>query len=131
CAARGAEARDELRPTESCLRVPRQAMQPAYTLLEPAFKPCPPPALGQQPNPEPYFAENDRIDRQVSFILPQPLHYGLLRCRAGGFAEHVCIDEKLHRSSVDSDEIGTKKSFSGHARSQSTRPSLIARRRTR
>jgi RNA polymerase sigma factor (sigma-70 family) len=38
----------------------------------------------------------------------------------GGLAQNVCVDQERHSVSVDSDSMGTKRAFSGQARSQSS-----------
>ena len=49
---------------------------------------------------------------------------GAIAAHAALEATGVAPDEVDHTVSVDSDSIGAKKSFSGQARSQSTKPSL-------
>ena len=107
------------------VRVPGQTMEtPDPPRIEPAFLGGPLPPLGKDENPESQFAENDGIDGDLWLMCAKPRHdtrIGRWFCR---LAQNVGVDQVLHSASVDSESIGTKKSFCGQASSQSMTPSL-------
>src|ERR1051325_11962202 len=78
----------------------------------------------QEKNAKPNLAENDWIDGDVLLVVPQPLDDTYVRGGLCRLTQNVSIDQISHSASVDSDSIGTKNPFSGHARSQSTTPSF-------
>ena len=67
--------------------------------------------------------------RELESMLQQFGEFFLMaRLAPRRLTEHVGVNEKRHDVSVDSDSIETKKSFSGHASSQSITPSFGAGR---
>jgi hypothetical protein len=52
----------------------------------------------------------------------QPSHHTGIRLGARRLAQNVGVNQDCHSVSVDSDSIGTKKPFSGQARSHSRTP---------
>jgi hypothetical protein len=83
-------------------------------------------------NAEAQFPENHRIDRHVSLVCAKPVHNARIRRRFRRLAQNVGVNQMLHRVSVDSDSMGTKKSLYGQASSQSMVPSFLGEtRRTR
>jgi hypothetical protein len=47
----------------------------------------------------------------------KPRHDTRIGCRLRRLAQNVGVDQVLHSASVDSESMGTKKSFRGHASS--------------
>jgi len=83
-------------------------------------------------DPESQFAENDGIDRDVWLMCAKLCHDSRIGRRFRRLTQNVGVDQVLHSASVDSESMGTKKSFCGQARSQSMAPSFRgAARRTR
>ena len=75
-------------------------------------------------NSESDLTQNDRINDDLRFMGAQPVDHACRRLWPSGLTQHVGVDKIGHKVSVDSDSIGTKYPFSGHASSQSTSPSL-------
>jgi hypothetical protein len=101
-------------------------------LVEPAFQGGPLPSLGKDKNPESKFAQNDGIDGDVSFMCAKPRHNTRIGRWFRRLAQDIGVNQVLHSASVDSESMGTKKSFRGQANSQSMAPSFFgAARRTR
>ncbi len=99
-------------------------MKTPHTRIEPPLESRPPLSLCEEQNAKADLAKNHRIDRDLALISSQPIDDGLVRFRFGRFAQDVRVNEKSHNVSVDSDAMGTKKSFSGHSSSQSITPSF-------
>ena len=100
--------------------------------VEPAFQGGPLPSLGKDENPESQFAKNDGIDGDVWLMCAKPRHDTRIGRWFRRLAQNVGVDQVLHSASVDSESMGTKKSFCGQASSQSMAPSFCgAARRTR
>lgn len=108
-------------------------MQALDAIVKPLLEAFSPLSLRQKQNAEPHLAQDDRIDDDILLVTPKPVDDVRVRRRLGDLAQHVRVDQELHSVSVDSDSMGTKKSFSGQARSQSTNPSLafVGRRTSR
>jgi len=124
--------RKQLRPFQSCARVPRQAVETPNSCVEPAFQCSPLSSPGKNENSESQFAENDRIDGNLLLICAEPLNDSNVGQRFGRLAQDVGIDQVFHSVSVDSESTGTKKPFCGQESSQSMAPWLGgAARRTR
>lgn len=123
-ASRLAKCCEERRPSKTCRGVPRKTLHKLDTGIEPLLQLPSAPPSGQQQDAEANLAKDDRIDGDLAFVALQPLEAALIRRGLGRLAEHVGVNEKLHNVSVDSDSIGTKKSFSGHASSQSMTPAF-------
>src|ERR1043166_1916155 len=113
-------------PPQSGRCIPRQAGNSSNSLFEPAFEPPPAPALCQEVNAEADFSQDDRIYLQLALVGPQPLDDFGARSGLGRLAEDIRVNQVGHRVSVDSDSIGVKKPFAGHASNQSTKPSFGA-----
>src|SRR5215204_3918120 len=73
---------------------------------------------------ESQLADNHGIDDEFGLVRAEPLDDTTIGAGFGGLAEHVRIDQIRHNVSVDSEAIGTKKPFVGHASSQSTAPAV-------
>ena len=129
--ARRSKRRKQFCPSQAGLCFPSQAVKALNTCLEPSFQPGSALSFRQQQNAESNLAENDRVDDDIALVTPEPPDNGLVGRRPGWLAQDVGVDEERHRVSVDSDSMETKKSFSGHARSQSTTPSLVGAVRRR
>src|SRR5207244_1990292 len=101
--------------------------------LEPAFQGGPLLSPGKDENSESQFAENDGIDGDLRLMCAKPRHHARIRLGFRRLAQDVGVDQVLHCASVDSESMGTKKSFRGQASSQSTAPSFggAARRTSR
>ena len=126
------EVRQQFRPLQAGICVPRQTVEMSDSSVEPSFQSRPLPALGKDENPESQFAKNHRIDGDLRFVGAKPLDHSRIRSWFGWLTQNVGIDQILHNASVDSESMGTKKPFSGQARSQSTVPSFCgAGRRVR
>ena len=76
----------------------------------------------EEQNSETKFTQDDRVDDDVSFVGAKPIQDTGMGRRFGGFAQTVRVDRILYNLSVDSELIGTKKSFCGQARSQLMAP---------
>src|SRR5262249_3471776 len=96
---------------------------------EPLLQTGPAPALWQQMNAKPHLAEHNRIDNELDLVRSEPPDDHRIGHDSRRLAEDVRVDQVLHRVSVDSDGIGTKKSLPGQPSSQSTTPSLARPRR--
>src|SRR5262245_3106493 len=116
CPERG----QQFRPARAEDGFTRQAVQAPDALIEPTLEPRTALSFRQQQNAEPDLTEDERIDRDLGFVPSEPSYHVEVRRDLGRLAQDVCIDEEFHSASVDSDSIGTKKSFTGHARNQST-----------
>src|SRR5262249_20559153 len=125
----GTKTREQLRPPQARLRLPRQTANPLDARVEPPLEAGTPPSVAQQENAEAQLAEDDRIYGDFTFVVAQPLdHFGIGKL-LGRLAEDVGVDQVSHNVSVDSDSTGTKKPVSGQASSQSTTPSFGASER--
>src|SRR5690349_4964173 len=100
-------------------------MNPPNPRSEPLLQCSAPSSPPQQENAELQLAENDGIDRKLPFIVREPLHDTPIGHGLGRLTENVGVDQISHSLSVDSDSMGTKKPFSGHAKSHWSTPSLI------
>ena len=105
------KTRQQFGPFQARVRAPGQTMETPGPCFEPTFQGGPLPSLGKHENPESQFAENDRIDGNVWLICAKPRY----DTRIGGWfrrlAQNVGVDQVLHSASVDSESMGTKKSF--------------------
>ena len=129
---RCAETRQQLRPFEASVRVPWQTMEALHARVEPAFQRGPFSSLGKNEDAASQLANNDGIDGDVRLVRTEPCHDARIGHWLRRLAQNVGVDEVLHSASVDSDSIGTKKSFRGQASSQSMTPSFGgAARRTK
>src|SRR5262249_52556714 len=116
--------REQRRPRQAHGRFPRQAMKPLHPGVEPSLESGALPSLRQQEDAEAHFAEDDGVDGDLALVSPQPLDHLEVWYWPRRFAEDVGVDQVFHSASEDSDSMGTKYPFSGHARSQSTTPSF-------
>jgi hypothetical protein len=83
--ARSAKVGEKLCPGEAGGCVPRKANDPGHTPVEPAFQSPPAFPSRQQVNAEADLAQNDRVNRDLALVSPQPLNrFGIGR-RLGGF----------------------------------------------
>jgi len=119
-----AEARQQFRPSETCIRVPWETVETPDPRVEPILQGRPFPSLGKNENPESQFPENYRINNNVCLMRAQPFEDARIGHWLGRFAQYIGIHQVLHNVSVDSESIGTKKSFRGQASSQSMAPSF-------
>jgi len=127
-----AKARQQFRPLQPRVRVPGKTVETPDPRVEPAFQGSSVPSLRKDENPESKFAENDGIDGNIRLMCAKPRHDPRIGRRFRRLAQDVSVDQVLHSASVDSESIGTKKSFCGQSSSQSTAPSFGgAVRRTR
>lgn len=97
------KGREKLSPTKRRVGVPRQTENVLNGALEPVIEPGPALASGQKKDSETDFAEDDRIDGDLSLEMPQPANDALIRRRLCRLTEDVGVDEISHNSSVDSD----------------------------
>ena len=85
-----------------------------------------------QENAKSQFAENNGIYSEVPLMCAKPRHHTRIGRWFRRLAQDVGVNQVLHSASVDSESMGTKKSFRGQVSSQSMAPSLCgAARRTR
>ena len=123
---------DRQRAKRPALRFPREAVQPADPVVEPALEPGATLPPGKQEDAEADLPEDHRVHGDQPFVAPEPGDHHGVRPGPGRFAQDVGVDEVLHSESVDSDGTATKKPFSGQASSQSTTPAFFGdARRTR
>jgi hypothetical protein len=87
-------------------------------------------AVGDGTSTSVILAQAIFADGDFTLVAAKPVQRLHVRCGFGSFAKHVGVCQIGHNVAVDSDSIGTKKPFSGHARSQSTKP-LFGRGRRR
>lgn len=86
----GAKTCRQLRPPRARLRLARQAAS-----VEPPLKAGAPPSVAQQQNAEAQLAEDDGVDRDFTFVVPQPFdHFGIGRV-LGWLAEDVSAIAEL------------------------------------
>src|SRR5215211_4086451 len=107
------QPRDKLRPPKSRHCLPRQTVQLTDAPRKPRFELRSAAAFRQETNAEPDLAQDDRIDDELALVASQPVDHMRVWIGPRGLAKDVRVDEKLHSSSVDSDEMGTKKSLAG------------------
>ena len=105
------KTRQQFRPLQTCLGVPRHTVKTAGPCVEPAFQRCPLPALGKDRNSESQFTENNRINGHVLFMDAKPFHDTRIGNRFRRLAQNSGIDQVFHSESVDPESMGTKKSF--------------------
>src|SRR5579872_2550779 len=124
---------EQIGPAQTSVGFPRQVGETLHAGVEPLFQSCPLFPFRQQQNAKSNFARGERIDGDLALVPPEPLDHVLVESRSRRLAEHVRVDQELHSVSVDLDSMGTKKSFSGQARSQSMTPSFerVGRRTSR
>src|SRR3989304_4057260 len=80
-------------PSQPCCQLPRKAAESRDAVLEPLPEPAPAPVRCQQVNAEAYLAYDDRVDDEVTFVLPQPLDHLRVRAGPGRLAEPRRLDE--------------------------------------
>ena len=124
-----AKTRQQFRPFQPRVRVPGKTMETPDPRVEPAFQGGPLPSLGKDENPETEFAENDGIDGDLWLMCAKPRHDPRIGRWFRRLAQNVGIHQVLHSASVDSESIGTKKSFCGQASSH-VNGALVRRSRT-
>lgn len=128
----GAKTRQQVRPFQARVRVPGQTLDTPHARVKPAFQRDQLPSLGKDENSESQFAQNHGIDHDVPLTCSKPLHNSRIGRRFRRFTQNTGVDQVFHSASVDSESMGTKKSFCGQAHSQSTTPALFgASRRMR
>ena len=121
----GAKTCEQLRPPQARFRFPRQTMKSLNAGVEPAARawrascPCATERMPKRTSPRMIG-----IDGDLALVAPEPLDHPGIGRRLGRLAQDVGVDQISHSVSVDSDSTGTKKPFSGQARSQSTTPSF-------
>src|SRR5262249_55064002 len=93
------------RPAQPRFGSPREALEPADAFFEPGYQSTPSFSWGKQQYAEANFAEDDRIDGELSLMFAQPIHDLDFRCRLGWLGKHIGIDEVDHNVSVDSDSM--------------------------
>jgi len=69
-----AKTRQQFRPFQARVRVPRQTVETPDTRVELAFQSGPLSSLGEDENPESQFSESDGIDGDVWLMCAKPLH---------------------------------------------------------
>jgi len=105
---RMAERRKQSRPTQSSCRLKAQTLNSFDAMLKPTLQSSTTPSNGQEQNTELNLSEDDWINHDFRFIVPQPSHYFRVGGWFRGFAENISVDQIGHNVSVDSDSIGTK-----------------------
>ncbi len=118
------KARQQFRPFQTGIRIPRQTMEMPDPRVEPAFQARSLCSFGQDKDTESKLAQNDGIDRQIPRVCAKPFHNTRIGSWLRGLAQNVGVDQVLHSESVDSESMGTKKSFCGQLSSQSMTPSF-------
>ena len=106
-----AKTRQQFRPFQPRVRVPRKTVETPDPRVEPAFQGGPLPSLRKDQNPESEFAENDGIDGDLWLMCAKPCHNTRIGRWFRRLAQDVSVDQVLHSTSVDSESMGTKKSF--------------------
>ena len=117
-----AKASEELRPPKTEICFARKTLEPLDAAIEPLLQPGAPPSPRQQQNPESNLAEYEGIDHKVALVATKPVERTRVWSDLRRLAQDVGVNEVGHSASVDSDSMGTKNPFSGHASSQSTSP---------
>ena len=74
-----AEHREQLSPAEPRRGLPRNALQPLHSVLEPARETASAAARREQQNAESDLTQNDRIDGDLRLVAPQPVDYARIR----------------------------------------------------
>ena len=90
----------------------------------PAFQGGLLPSLRKDQSPESEFAENDGIDGDIGLMCAKPRNDPRIGRWFRRLTQNVGIDQVLHSASVDSESMGTKKSFCGQASSHAMAPSF-------
>jgi hypothetical protein len=88
-----AKCREQLGPTQTCRGLPRDAMQPLYSVLEPALQPAPTTTSREQQDAEPDLPQDDRVDGQLGLIAPKPLDNALVWGGLGRLREDVRVNQ--------------------------------------
>lgn len=88
-----AKRREQLSPAQSCRGFPRDALQPLYSILEPALEPASAATTWEQQNAEPNLAQNDRVDGELGLIAPKPIDNTLVRSGLGRLRKDVRVDQ--------------------------------------
>jgi hypothetical protein len=83
-------------------------VEPPDSRVEPTLERGALPAPRQQQDAKPKLTNDDRIDREISFVYSQPFHHTAIWLKFCRLAQNVRLDEIFHNVSVDSDSIGTK-----------------------
>ncbi len=127
CAPLCAKCREQLSPAQSRGCLPRYALQPPYSVVEPALEPASSTAAGEQQDTEANLTEDDRVHGELRLIVPEPIDDTLVGGGLGRLREDVRVNQIARQSdqpseSVDSDSISTNQPSSGHDRSHSTKP---------
>jgi hypothetical protein len=115
-------------PNDRYFPRPIQAVYPTLQSRKPFLQICLPPSRIQPVNPAPNLSHDHRICDAFHDVFSKPIHrllIALLLCR---LTQQICINKELHSktpalsSSLVSPRSGcTNQSFSGHAKSQSTK----------
>jgi hypothetical protein len=111
----------------------RQAVQALDSVVKPTFQCGPFFPFRQDENAEAQFSENNGIDGNVPLMDAKPSHHTSIGGRPRRLTQNVGVNPVLQSESVDSEAMGTKKSFCGQASSHSMAPSFggSARRTSR
>jgi hypothetical protein len=92
----GAKTCEQLRPSQACLRLPRQTTKLLDARVEPTLEAGTPPSVAQQENAEAQLAEDDGIYGDFTFVVAQPFdHFGIGEL-LGRLAEDVGVDQISH-----------------------------------
>jgi hypothetical protein len=88
-----AKACEQLSPAQSRRGLPRNALQPLYSVLEPALKPAAAATAREQKNAETNLTEDDWVDGKLGLIMLKPIDNTLVRGGLSRLRENVCIDQ--------------------------------------
>src|SRR5437016_7071068 len=113
-----ARLRQQFRPLQPRVRIPGKTMETPGPCIKPTLQRRPLLSFGKNKNAETQFTENDGIDGDVSLVRAKPMHNQRIRSWFRRLAQNVRVNQILHRVSVDSESMGTKKSLCGQASSQ-------------
>jgi hypothetical protein len=85
--------RQQLGPAQSRRGLPRDALQPLYSLLEPALEPTSTATSWEQQNAETNLTQDDRVDGKLGLVAPKPIDNTLLRGGLGRLREDVRVNQ--------------------------------------
>ena len=89
-----AKRHEQLGPTQSRRGLPRDALQPLHSVLEPPLQPASATTARKQQDAETDLTQDDRIDGELGLIVAKPLDNTLVRGGLGRLREDVRVNQK-------------------------------------
>src|ERR1700683_189066 len=86
------QCREQLGPAQSRRGLPRDALQPLYSVLEPALEPASAATAWEQQDAETDLTQDYRVDGKLGLILLKPIDNTLVRGGLGRLREDVRVN---------------------------------------